>query len=118
MSERPTPVRRPTLAENMRVEVVGWGGARCTHTDPEVFFPPLDRNTDQARAACTACPIIEACLDYALRNEVRHGVWGGLSARERKRLLCTGSPARGTGGADAATTRDGRSPTVPDSEPR
>ncbi|MFK0294740.1 WhiB family transcriptional regulator [Streptomyces sp. NPDC090442] len=106
MSERPTPIRRPALAKDQRIEVVGWEGARCTHVDPEVFFPPLERTSDRAKAACVPCPLIEACLDYALRNEVRHGVWGGLSARERKQLPRTGSPDQDTSEADVTNARD------------
>ncbi len=32
------------------------------------------------------CPVRTACLDYALTQGERFGVWGGCSERERRRL--------------------------------
>ena len=32
------------------------------------------------------CPVQAACLDYAIDNHVDHGVWGGKSERERRRI--------------------------------
>jgi len=40
-----------------------------------------------AKAVCAACPVREPCLVHALASEERHGVWGGLSERERAALL-------------------------------
>jgi len=39
-----------------------------------------------AQRICADCPVSEACLQYALEERVDHGVWGGKSERERKRL--------------------------------
>jgi hypothetical protein len=36
---------------------------------------------------CRTCPVREECLDYALRNDIRHGVWGGTSQSARRKLL-------------------------------
>ena len=63
--------------------------ARCTDTDPELWFPELD-SVWRARAAkriCEKCPVKKECLDYALVNRFRDGIWGGLSPTERNRLL-------------------------------
>ncbi|MBU3751599.1 MAG: WhiB family transcriptional regulator, partial [Mycobacterium sp.] len=35
---------------------------------------------------CLGCEVRDACLDYALANDERFGIWGGLSERERRRL--------------------------------
>lgn len=59
--------------------------AACNAVDPEAFFPHQHANANQARAVCAGCPVREQCLDYALDTGQRHGVWGGLSERERRR---------------------------------
>lgn len=55
-------------------------------TEPEAFYPKYENETDVAKALCRRCPVRETCLDWALRNDEAHGVWGGLSERERRRL--------------------------------
>lgn len=58
----------------------------CRDMDPAVFFPHDNKGTIEALAICAQCPVREACLEYALRNHMRYGVWGGTSERERNRL--------------------------------
>lgn len=60
--------------------------ALCAQTDPEVFFPDKGGSTRDAKKVCGACMVRSACLAYALENEERFGIWGGLSERERRRL--------------------------------
>lgn len=61
--------------------------ALCAQTDPDLFFPDDDWQTARAaKRVCASCPVRADCLDYAVRNVVPHGVWGGLSERERRRL--------------------------------
>lgn len=60
--------------------------APCLGVDPDVFFPTRGQSVDQAKAICATCPAIVQCLDYALANNERHGVWGGRSERERRRI--------------------------------
>lgn len=40
-----------------------------------------------AKKICSGCPVQPACLAYALDAKVGHGVWGGTSERERRRIL-------------------------------
>ena len=60
--------------------------ALCAQTDPEVFHPEKGGSTREAKRVCMACPVRAECLRYALDNDERFGVWGGLSERERRRL--------------------------------
>lgn len=59
--------------------------AACRSVDPELFFPGRGESTREAKAACAGCPVRVECLDYAIANGERHGIWGGLSPRERRR---------------------------------
>lgn len=62
------------------------GDALCAQTDPEAFFPDLGDSTRSAKAVCMACPVRRQCLAFALENDERFGVWGGLSVNERRAL--------------------------------
>jgi len=61
-------------------------GGLCAQTDPEAFHPDRHGSVEAAKAVCVSCPVIEQCRTYALERGERFGVWGGLSARERKTL--------------------------------
>ena len=60
--------------------------ALCAQTDPEAFFPEKGGSTREAKRVCQVCPVRAECLDYALANDERFGIWGGMSERERRRL--------------------------------
>jgi WhiB family transcriptional regulator, redox-sensing transcriptional regulator len=65
----------------------GWQArALCAQTDPEAFFPERGGSTREAKRVCRACEVKSDCLDYALGNDERFGVWGGMSERERRRI--------------------------------
>ena len=59
----------------------------CRNEPPAVFFPSDGVGVEVARRICATCPVKEPCLEYALRNRIDHGVWGGASERERRRIL-------------------------------
>ncbi len=55
--------------------------ALCAQADPESFFP--ERHSPKpAKAICGKCPVARECLEYALRNDMRYGIWGGLTEHE------------------------------------
>lgn len=58
----------------------------CAQTDPEAFFPEKGGSTRDAKKICTTCEVRTQCLEYALENDERFGIWGGLSERERRKL--------------------------------
>jgi len=60
--------------------------ALCAQTDPEAFFPEKGGSTREAKKVCTQCEVRAECLEYALANDERFGIWGGLSERERRKL--------------------------------
>ncbi|WP_432762022.1 WhiB family transcriptional regulator [Saxibacter everestensis] len=66
---------------------LGWQDeALCAQTDPEAFFPEKGGSTREAKRVCTTCDVRSECLEYALENDERFGIWGGLSERERRKL--------------------------------
>ncbi len=58
----------------------------CRQTDPEAFFPEKGGSTSMAKKVCSICEVKVECLEYALENDERFGVWGGLSERQRSKL--------------------------------
>jgi WhiB family redox-sensing transcriptional regulator len=60
--------------------------ALCAETDPEAFFPEKGGSTREAKRVCSGCSVRAECLESALTNDERFGIWGGLSERERRRL--------------------------------
>jgi len=58
--------------------------AICQQTDPEAFFPEKGGSTGDARRICRGCDVREECLEYALENDERFGIWGGMSERQRR----------------------------------
>lgn len=52
----------------------------------DLFFPDKGGSTKDAKRLCAACDVRSACLDFAVDNDERFGVWGGLSERERRGL--------------------------------
>ena len=61
--------------------------AACRGVDPEIFYPASDEEAEAAKSVCGQCDVRETCLEFALANREREGVWGGATERERRRLL-------------------------------
>ena len=62
----------------------------CADKPPAMFFPSDGVGVEVARRLCATCPVKAKCLEYALHNHIDHGVWGGTSERERRRILRAG----------------------------
>jgi WhiB family redox-sensing transcriptional regulator len=60
--------------------------ALCAQTGADFFFPEPGSSVREAKRICGMCPIRSVCLEYALDNDERFGVWGGLSEKERLEL--------------------------------
>jgi len=60
---------------------------KCRDMDPAIFFPSDGIGVQVAQHICVDCPVRVACLEYALADRIDHGVWGGTSERERRRIL-------------------------------
>ena len=60
--------------------------AACTPDQADLFFPERGEDADEAKRICAGCTVRRECLIYALANNERHGIWGGTSRRERRKL--------------------------------
>lgn len=66
--------------------------ARCRNEEPELFFSLTERGPaatdqiDQAIRVCRRCPVQPECLSWALESGQDAGVWGGMSAIDRREL--------------------------------
>ena len=78
-------VRRVAVVDDEN-ELAWQSDSLCAQTDPEAFFPEKGVSTRDAKKICTSCEVRNQCLEYALENDERFGIWGGLSERERRKL--------------------------------
>jgi WhiB family redox-sensing transcriptional regulator len=60
--------------------------ANCMGVDPELFFPERGSSTREAKEVCRGCVVREDCLEFAISNGEKFGIWGGMSERERRRV--------------------------------
>jgi WhiB family redox-sensing transcriptional regulator len=58
----------------------------CSKTDPDLWFAVGAMEHKQAKRICRECPVQSQCLAYAMDAPVDHGIWGGLTERERRRF--------------------------------
>jgi len=63
-----------------------------------MFYPPRDKDqysdiAAKAKAICKGedgrppCVVKNECLTYAIETDEQHGIWGGLSHRERNAMV-------------------------------
>lgn len=76
------------LGEDPIAEWVALGA--CSDADPELFFP-IGRAgrrdveaTIEAKRICNSCPVRRDCLEFAVEENLDHGVWGGATPSERR----------------------------------
>lgn len=66
--------------------------AACANSDTEKFFPRKGKEAQTqlvisaARLVCASCPVRKECLEFAVRNSIFYGIWGGLTKEERKKV--------------------------------
>ncbi len=60
--------------------------AACRGMPLDMFFPETNNGGAAAKQVCRACPVSEECLEYALANNIRHGIWAGLSENDLRKL--------------------------------
>lgn len=70
----------PLVDQDWRAE------ASCSKTDPELWFAVGALEHKRAKNICRDCPVRRQCLSYAMDAPVDHGIWGGLTERERRRF--------------------------------
>ena len=65
--------------------------ANCRDSDPDIFFPESKdrRYAEEALVVCYGCKVKEDCLDHAIENNEKYGVWGGMTPAERDARLRT-----------------------------
>jgi len=90
-----------SVAAEVRLDLSGFpappawtSDALCAETDPEAFFPEKGGSTREGVAMCHRCTVAAECLDYAIANNERFGIWGGLTERNRRSIrLASKEPA-------------------------
>lgn len=61
--------------------------AKCADLPRVSFFPIGRQASKEALEACASCLVREKCLNYALENQITHGIWGGKTESERRRMV-------------------------------
>lgn len=76
-----------TFTDVVDTESTSWmAQGRCRQVDRDVFFPRDGHGVSVALEICRRCPVRAQCLAYAIDQHIEHGIWGGTSERERRRL--------------------------------
>ena len=61
------------------------------YASPEIFFPVTQEEIETClpivRATCNACVEKEPCLEYALSQQINHGIWAGKTPKERDFII-------------------------------
>lgn len=87
---------RTGIASIFERELGSWAAqAVCLSADPETFFPDKGGSIEPATRICNGdrdagippCPVRRQCLEYAIDNDENDGVWGGVSARGRRKMM-------------------------------
>jgi len=71
----------------IRIERPDWFvDAACRGDGPSAWFPARGATTQPARLRCADCPVVRACLEYALDDDTLLGIWGGTSEQQRDQI--------------------------------
>lgn len=60
--------------------------AKCKGFDVNEFFPPVGVNIHHLKEFCSDCPVAYECVEYAVKYNLDHGVWGGTSMTDRRAI--------------------------------
>lgn len=81
------------MADHNLVDIATWlarpewmSRAACRGSDTELFYPERGEQQAHVTTICRGCPVQFDCLDYAMINGEKHGIWGGLSEKRRRGL--------------------------------
>jgi WhiB family redox-sensing transcriptional regulator len=77
-------IDRPGQRSSVSPPTAWQGQAACYGLDPELFFPATEEGASLALSFCAVCVVRQECLDWALWQGERYGVWGGTSERQRR----------------------------------
>jgi WhiB family redox-sensing transcriptional regulator len=92
--DAPTPAE---LFAEMLARPAWMSDAACREHPEISFFPRRGEDVGPARAICDGCLVSDECLDHACSTGwlgvPAQGIWGGTSARERKRARGAARPA-------------------------
>jgi WhiB family redox-sensing transcriptional regulator len=68
-------------------EIDDWSGrARCKDMEVAFFYPGRGESVYPMKEVCRLCPVVKPCLEYAMRNSEKFGIWGSTSERERRKM--------------------------------
>jgi hypothetical protein len=62
--------------------------------DHDPFFADTKAGQREAIGICTACPVRDACLTFAVRTSQQYGIWGGQPQRIVRRLIAADRAGR------------------------
>jgi len=67
---------------------LSWHDKALCKGSTDIFFPERGENSDvhQAKLICQRCQVSVPCLNYAIDNNIKHGVWGGYSRKQRIKM--------------------------------
>jgi hypothetical protein len=72
--------------ERKQVMYLDTSQAVCATADPEIFFTDSPMDTLAAKGLCQRCPIMTDCLDMAMGENIKDGIWGGATPKEREQF--------------------------------
>lgn len=58
----------------------------CIGHDPDLWFPERGESSTEAKKICLRCLVRAECLEFAVTNRIRFGIWGAASERERRKI--------------------------------
>lgn len=61
--------------------------AVCARVDGDFWYPEVGGTNRRAKAMCRSCPVMDTCLQWAFDHNEQWGVFGGMSADERRRVV-------------------------------